>query len=81
MPILDEIVQCSGMHGVKEILIGMGHRGRLNTLVNILGPAPIGALMQDFEGKVPLNRIISGDVKYHLGYSSNVEILCRHRSS
>lgn len=66
---LQELVKngCSGE--VKELVIGMAHRGRLNVLINVLGKKP-EILFQEFEGKV--NQDISGDVKYHLGFSSDI---------
>ncbi len=68
--ILDETIQRGGANGAKEIIIGMAHRGRLNTLVNIFGKNP-SDLFGEFEGKkLVLNK--SGDVKYHQGFSSNV---------
>lgn len=70
-PMLDVLVQSSGMAGVKEIVIGMAHRGRLNVLVNTLGKNP-AELFDEFEGK-NVQSIGSGDVKYHLGYSSDIE--------
>ncbi len=70
MPMLDEIIQQAGSQQVKEIVIGMGHRGRLNILVNTLG-MPIQDLCLAFEGK--LEESGSGDVKYHLGRSSDVQ--------
>ncbi len=70
IPMLHEIVQRSGSQGMKELVIGMAHRGRLNVLVNILGKAPRD-LFDEFEGKV-IAEDRSGDVKYHLGYSSDV---------
>jgi len=70
IPMLDEVVQSSGEQGVKELIIGMAHRGRLNVLVNILGKHP-EVLFGEFEGKVG-DGSGSGDVKYHLGFSSNV---------
>lgn len=60
--------QAAGI-GVKEIVIGMAHRGRLNVLVNVLGKAP-AQLFQEFEGKIDSSR--TGDVKYHLGFSSDI---------
>ena len=67
---LDETIQRGGENGAKEIIIGMAHRGRLNTLVNIFGKNPAD-LFGEFEGKkLVLNK--SGDVKYHQGFSSNV---------
>jgi 2-oxoglutarate dehydrogenase E1 component len=58
---------------VKEIVIGMAHRGRLNMLVNILGKPP-QEIFAEFEGKAPMNpRQLAGDVKYHMGFASDVE--------
>lgn len=70
-PLLDVLVQSSGSAGVKEIVIGMAHRGRLNVLVNTIGKNP-DELFDEFEGK-NVREIGSGDVKYHLGYSSDIE--------
>lgn len=69
IPLLDTLVQDAGKAGAKEIVMGMAHRGRLNVLVNILGKNP-AELFEEFEGKRVINT--SGDVKYHLGFSSNV---------
>lgn len=69
IPMLGELIQRSGSYGVKEIVLGMAHRGRLNVLVNILGKNP-AELFDEFEGKVVY--IGSADVKYHQGFSSNV---------
>ena len=72
IPILDELIQGFGAKGVNEIVIGMAHRGRLNVLVNILGKSP-ASLFNDFAGTSPLSPGVStGDVKYHMGYSSDV---------
>lgn len=71
LPMMDELVRRSCRHGVKEVAIGMAHRGRLNVLVNILGKAP-AKLFEEFEGKYD-HTDLSGDVKYHKGYSSDVE--------
>lgn len=67
---MDELVQRSGERGVEEIVIGMAHRGRLNVLVNILGKMPKN-LFAEFEGK-SASDLPAGDVKYHLGFSSDV---------
>jgi len=69
IPMMHEIINRAGGDGVKEVVIGMAHRGRLNVLVNVLGKEP-GELFQEFEGKIKYDR--TGDVKYHLGFSSNV---------
>jgi 2-oxoglutarate dehydrogenase E1 component len=73
IPLLDEIIQRSGSVGTREIVIGMAHRGRLNVLVNILGKKPC-LLFREFEGlPTPDHPEGSGDVKYHMGFSSDVE--------
>ncbi|MFT7512817.1 MAG: 2-oxoglutarate dehydrogenase E1 component [Candidatus Omnitrophota bacterium] len=71
--IMDELVQQAGRQGVKEMVIGMAHRGRLNMLINILGKDP-DKLFSEFEGHiVELGDKMTGDVKYHQGFSSDVE--------
>jgi 2-oxoglutarate dehydrogenase E1 component len=70
IPMMKEIINHAGSDGVKELVIGMAHRGRLNVLVNVLGKDP-GELFQEFEGKVKYDR--TGDVKYHLGFSSDIK--------
>ena len=76
IPMLDEIIQNGGQASVEEVVIGMAHRGRLNVLVNIIGKMP-DELFGEFEGKlssdINLDDIQSGDVKYHLGYSSDIQ--------
>lgn len=66
---LNSLIQRAGKQGAKEVVIGMAHRGRLNTLVNIFGKNP-AELFGEFEGKKMVET--SGDVKYHQGFSSNV---------
>ncbi|MCV6612107.1 MAG: 2-oxoglutarate dehydrogenase E1 component [Amphritea sp.] len=66
---LNTLIQRAGKQGAREVVIGMAHRGRLNTLVNIFGKNP-AELFGEFEGKKTLET--SGDVKYHQGFSSNV---------
>ncbi len=70
--ILDDIIQNAAEIKVEEIVIGMAHRGRLNVLVNILGKSP-RELYQEFEGSQKNLDDRPGDVKYHQGFSSNVE--------
>ena len=70
IPLVDELIQRSGNQGIQEVVIGMAHRGRLNTLVNILGKDP-NNLFEEFKGKT-FNASGSGDVKYHQGFSSNI---------
>jgi 2-oxoglutarate dehydrogenase E1 component len=69
IPMMKEIIKKGGQDGVKEIVIGMAHRGRLNVLVNVLGKEP-DQLFQEFEGRVQSER--TGDVKYHMGFSSDL---------
>lgn len=71
IPMLDAIVNRSVQSGMKEIVIGMAHRGRLNVLVNILGKET-GKVFAAFEGK-DVEQDHSGDVKYHMGYSSDIK--------
>lgn len=70
IPMMKEVINQSGHAGVNELVIGMAHRGRLNVLVNVLGKDP-EQLFQEFEGKVKYDR--TGDVKYHLGFSSDIQ--------
>lgn len=65
---LNAIIEKSGIYKVREIIIGMAHRGRLNVLVNIMGKSP-ESLFREFEGSQDKN-LLSGDVKYHMGFSS-----------
>jgi 2-oxoglutarate dehydrogenase E1 component len=73
IPLLDELVQQGGVHGVEETIIGMAHRGRLNVLVNLLGKSPKD-LFNEFEGQYDLAKLRgSGDVKYHKGFSADLK--------
>jgi len=67
---MDEIIRVGGGLGAQEIVIGMAHRGRLNVLVNTLGKSP-SMLFSEFEGKAASD-LSAGDVKYHMGFSSDV---------
>ncbi len=72
IPLLDDLIQQGGANGVQEFIIGMAHRGRLNVLINVLGKSPAD-LFSEFEGTYDLDQIKgSGDVKYHMGFSSDV---------
>jgi 2-oxoglutarate dehydrogenase E1 component len=72
---LDAIINLASSSGVQEIVIGMAHRGRLNVLANILGKT-YENIFSEFEGNVsPDTTMGDGDVKYHLGYSSEVDTL------
>jgi 2-oxoglutarate dehydrogenase E1 component len=75
MPLMDEMIHRFGAVSGKEAIIGMAHRGRLNVLVNTLGKPP-RELFDAFEGKHTdraNDPAHSGDVKYHLGFSSDIK--------
>jgi 2-oxoglutarate dehydrogenase E1 component len=67
---MDELIQSAGAQGVQEVVIGMAHRGRLNVLVNTMGKLPAD-LFAEFDHTAP-EELPSGDVKYHQGFSSDV---------
>ncbi len=76
IPALDAIINKSASLGVKEIVVGMAHRGRLNVLANTLGKT-YNQIFNEFEGNaVPDTTMGDGDVKYHLGYSSEIVSEC-----
>lgn len=69
---LDAIISTAAADGVQEVAIGMAHRGRLNVLANILGKT-YEEIFTEFEGTAEVDSTMgSGDVKYHLGFSSEV---------
>jgi 2-oxoglutarate dehydrogenase E1 component len=71
IPLLDAIIERAGsLTGVREIVMGMPHRGRLNVLANILDK-PYGMIFNEFEGNLPETVAGDGDVKYHLGFSAD----------
>jgi len=73
IPALDDLIQQGGASGVREIVIGMAHRGRINVLVNVLGKSP-EELFEEFEGNYDLDEFKgSGDVKYHKGFSADMK--------
>ncbi|MEM6297719.1 MAG: 2-oxoglutarate dehydrogenase E1 component [Bacteroidota bacterium] len=73
IPALDAIITKAVDMGTEEVIIGMAHRGRLNILVNILGKT-YDTVFEEFEGSaMPDETLGSGDVKYHMGYSSRVK--------
>lgn len=75
IPALEEILHCGARLGVEDVVIGMSHRGRLNVLANIMGK-PLQTIFAEFRGVSSRPDEIggSGDVKYHLGTSSDREI-------
>jgi 2-oxoglutarate dehydrogenase E1 component len=73
IPALDSVIQFGAELGVEEFVLGMAHRGRLNVLANIMGKS-YEAIFKEFEGKgAEEEGIFEGDVKYHLGFSSELE--------
>ena len=70
IPQLDNLLANAGKAGVRELVIGMAHRGRINVLVNTMGKMPKD-LFAEFEGKHH-DDLLAGDVKYHQGFSSNI---------
>jgi 2-oxoglutarate dehydrogenase E1 component len=73
IPVIDDLIQQGGQSGVRELVIGMAHRGRINVLVNVLGKSP-EELFEEFEGNVdPAEMKGSGDVKYHKGFSADMK--------
>ena len=71
IPILDRVVQQSGVTNTHEVVIGMAHRGRLNVLTNLFGKMP-SDLFDEFEGNVDMDERYNYDVKYHQGFSSDI---------
>mgnify|MGYP000166781395 CR=1 FL=1 len=70
---LDAIINTAAENEVQEVIIGMAHRGRLNVLANIMGKT-YAQIFSEFEGTAKLDQTMgSGDVKYHMGYGSDVE--------
>ncbi len=72
IPFLDAVINTAAIHGVEEVMIGMAHRGRLNVLANIMGKT-YEQIFSEFEGTAkPDLTMGDGDVKYHMGYSSDI---------
>jgi len=72
IPAIEQIMKRGGQLGMKEMVIGMAHRGRLNVLANVMGK-PYTTIFAEFQGQssLPDDVLGSGDVKYHLGTSSD----------
>lgn len=70
IPLLVFAIERAAEHGVDEVVLGMAHRGRLNVLANILGKSA-RAIFREFDDRDPGLYMGSGDVKYHMGYSSD----------
>jgi len=74
VPALEAVIKYGGQYGVKSMVVGMAHRGRLNVLANVMGK-PYRAIFSEFAGGAANPEDVggSGDVKYHLGTSSDRE--------
>ncbi len=70
IPALDAAVERGAYLGVEEFVVGMTHRGRLNVLANVFGKT-YTEIFSEFESKDFEDELFDGDVKYHLGYTSN----------
>ncbi len=70
IPALDAIVEAAAAQGVAEFVMGMAHRGRLNVLTNIFGKSAKD-IFSEFDGKDYEQTVFDGDVKYHLGWTSD----------
>tara|TARA_R110002051_G_scaffold325194_2_gene426246 strand:- start:1536 stop:4337 length:2802 start_codon:yes stop_codon:yes gene_type:complete len=70
IPALDAVVERAAEMGVEQFVMGMAHRGRLNVLTNIFGKSPKD-IFGEFDGKDYEQDIFDGDVKYHLGWTSD----------
>ena len=71
VPMLKEMIRHAGKNGTREVVLGMAHRGRLNVLINVLGKKTQD-LFDEFAGKHK-EHLGTGDVKYHMGFSSDME--------
>ncbi len=72
IPALDAAIEYGNQLGVKEFMLGMAHRGRLNVLANIMGK-PYHQIFSEFSGNEYEDSFLLGDVKYHLGYTSETK--------
>jgi len=78
IPLLELAIEKAGEHKIDEIVLAMAHRGRLNVLANVIGKSP-QAIFREFADIDPELHIGRGDVKYHLGHSSDVKTASGHR--
>ena len=72
IPALDVLVLAAAAKGVEEFIMGMAHRGRLNTLTNIFGKSPKD-IFSEFDGKDYDEVVFDGDVKYHMGWTAKID--------
>jgi 2-oxoglutarate dehydrogenase E1 component len=78
IPLLDLALERAGLHSVEEVVLGMAHRGRLNVLHNIMGKTAYD-IFSEFEDIDPESMFGGGDVKYHLGFSSDHTTRAGHK--
>ncbi len=71
IPMLRELTECAAGSGMSELVFAMAHRGRLNVLINVMGRAS-GELFAEFDDVTQIEEHVTGDVKYHRGFSSDV---------
>lgn len=72
IPALDAVCEKGSDMGIRDFVIGMAHRGRLNVLANILNKT-YKDIFTEFEGRPSEDSVFDGDVKYHMGYSSDLK--------
>ena len=72
IPLLNVLIEHSGSYSMKRVCLGMAHRGRLNVLINIMGKRA-DHLFKEFAGELDLAANQTGDVKYHQGFSSDID--------
>ena len=72
IPALDAVCEMGAEMGIEDFVIGMAHRGRLNVLANILNKT-YKDIFTEFEGRPSEDSVFDGDVKYHMGYSSDLK--------
>ncbi|MHC4442761.1 MAG: 2-oxoglutarate dehydrogenase E1 component [Planctomycetota bacterium] len=78
IPLLDMAIEKAGQQGIEQIVLGVSHRGRLNILANIMGKHPQD-IFREFEDIDPLLYLGGGEVKYHMGYETDLETALGHK--
>jgi 2-oxoglutarate dehydrogenase E1 component len=73
IPLLDRVLHRAVELGIRDVVLGMTHRGRLNTLANIFSK-PLETIFAEFEDNLEFGYVGEGDVKYHLGFSTDLEL-------
>ncbi len=78
IPLLELAIEKAGEHKIDEIVLAMAHRGRLNVLANVMGKSP-QRIFREFADIDPEMHLGRGDVKYHLGHSTDIKTASGHR--